>query len=83
MIPGKTDTECRVAAIRDRELPAEAERQRRAATSVAQADRPDERKTMMGYVCAFMKQAGGVVPGMRSIEAMGHGAAARSLTITL
>jgi hypothetical protein len=57
MVPGITDTECRLKQLRYRELHAEAERQRLAATACVQKDRGGVTETLRGRIAIFMERS--------------------------
>ena len=54
MVPGITDTECRIAEFRYRELHAEAEGQRLAATACAQEVRGGIAETLQSRIASLM-----------------------------
>ena len=54
MVPGITDTECRIKQLRYRELHVEAERQRLAATACAQKDRGGVTETLQSRIAMLM-----------------------------
>jgi hypothetical protein len=56
MVPGITDTECRMKQLRYRELHAEAERQRLAATACAQEVRGGIAETLQSRIAILMER---------------------------
>jgi hypothetical protein len=76
MVPGITDTECRIAQFRYRELRVEAERQRRATfTAPVPAGRVSVMETIHRRIGALMEQASQLLQSVRTQEAMDHDAA--------
>ena len=83
MVPGITDTECRIAEIRYRELHAEAERQHRSAYAAAvPTGRVGVMETMQGHVGALMELASHLLQGVRTQEASEHAAAPSTLALS-
>jgi hypothetical protein len=82
MVPGITDTECRIAEFRYRELHAEADRQRRAASA---APVPAGRVRVMGtirrHISAVMGQFSHLLQGVRTQEATDPAAAPGTLAV--
>ena len=82
MVPGITDTECRLKQLRYRELHAEAERQRLAATVCAQNDRGRVTETLQRRIATLMEQASQLLSGVRTQEATEQAAAPRTLAVS-
>ena len=83
MVPGITDTECRIAEFRYRELHAEAQRQRRAALAApADAGRVGVLETMQRRIGALMEQATQLLQGVRIQEATERAAAPGTLAVS-
>ena len=83
MVPGITDTECRIAQFRYRELHAEAARQRRSAQAAPiHAGRVGLIETMHRHISALVERTIRVRTGLRTQEktdrAVAHGALAVS-----
>ena len=57
MVPGITNTECRIAQSRYREVHAEAARQRRAATARAQEVRGGIAETLQSRIASLMERS--------------------------
>ena len=57
MVPGITDTECRLKQLRNRELHAEAARQRLAATACAQQVRGGIAETVQSRLASLMERS--------------------------
>ena len=57
MVPGITDTECRLKQLRHRELHAEAARQRLAATACAQEVRGGIAETLQSRIASLMERS--------------------------
>ena len=57
MVPGITDTECRIKQLRNLELHAEAARQRLADTASAQNDRGGATETLQRRIATLMEPA--------------------------
>ena len=57
MVPGITDTECRLKQLRNRELHAEAARQRLAATASAQEVRGGIAETLRSRIASLMERS--------------------------
>jgi hypothetical protein len=81
MVPGITDTECRIKQLRYREMHAEAERQRLAATTCAQIDRAGVTQTLQSRIGALMKRAGQLRQSVRTREASEHAATPGTLAV--
>jgi hypothetical protein len=83
MVPGITETECRIAQFRSRELQAEAARQRRSAqVAPIDAGRVGFVETMHRNISALVEHAIGilkVVPGREGTE---HAAAPGALAVS-
>jgi hypothetical protein len=76
MVPGITDTECRIAEFRYRELHAEADRQRRAASAApVPAGRVRVMETIQRHIGAVMEQFSHLLQGVRTQEATDPAAA--------
>jgi hypothetical protein len=76
MVPGITDTECRIAEFRYRELHAEADRQRRAASAApVPAGRVRVVETIQRHIGAVMEQFSHLLQGVRTQEATDPAAA--------
>jgi hypothetical protein len=83
MVPGITDTECRIKQLRYRELHVEAARQRRAAQAApVHAGRVGIMETVQRHIGALMERAIRVLTGVGRQEtterAVAHGALAVS-----
>jgi hypothetical protein len=83
MVPGITDTECRIKQLRYRELHAEAERQRRAALA---APIPSNwvglMDTLQRRIGALIEQAIRLLPGVHTQEATEQVAAPGTLAVS-
>ena len=82
MVPGITDTECRLKQLRYRELHAEAERQRLAATACAQNDRSQVTETLQWRIATLMEQASQLLRGVRTQGAVEQAAAPGTLAVS-
>jgi len=83
MVPGITDTDCRIAEFRCRELHAEAEGQRRAAYAApVAAGRVRVMETMQRRIGALMEQASQLLQGVRTQEATEQAAANGTLAVS-
>ncbi len=83
MVPGITDTECRINQARYRELHAEAERQRRAASAaVVATSRSGIMETMQRHIGAQMEQAGQLLQSVRAQKATGLAGTPGTLALT-
>ena len=83
MVPGITDTECRIEEFRYRELHAEAERQRLAALAArVPAGRGGVMETMQRRIGALMEQASHLLQGVRTQEATERAAAPGTLAVS-
>ena len=82
MVPGITDTECRIKQFRYRELHAEAERQRLAATACAQKDRGGVTETLQRRIGALMERAVTSCTACAQQEATEHAAAPGTLAVS-
>jgi hypothetical protein len=82
MVPGITDTECRIKQLRYRELHAEVERQRLAATACAQNDRGGVTETLQRRIATLMEQASQLLSGVRTEEATEQAAAPGTLAVS-
>jgi hypothetical protein len=82
MVPGITETECRIAAFRYRERHAEADRLRRAA-SAAPVPTGQVRgiETIQRHIGAVMEQLTHLLQGVRSQEATDPATAAGTLAV--
>ena len=82
MVPGITDTECRIKQARYRELHAEAERQRRAASAApVPASRARGMETIQRHIGAVMEQFSHLLQGVRTQEATDPAAAPGPLAV--
>ena len=82
MVPGITDTECRIAEFRYRELHAEADRQRRAASAApVPVGRVRVMETFQRHIDAVMVQFSHLLQGVRTQEAMDPAAAPGTLAV--
>jgi hypothetical protein len=82
MVPGITDTDCRIAQFRYREVQAEAERQRLADLAVrVPPDRVGVMETMQRHVGALTEQVSQFLQGVRTPEATEHAAAPGTLAM--
>ena len=80
MIPGITNTECRIAEFRYGELLAEGDRQRRAASSVSvPAARFRVMETIQRYIGAGLEQVGHLLRTVRTQETTNASAAPGTL----
>jgi hypothetical protein len=83
MVPGITETECRIAQLRYRELHAEAARQNRAANAApTTASRVTVTETMQRHVGALMEHASRLLQGVRAQEATEQAAAPGTLAVS-
>ena len=82
MVPGITDTECRIKQLRHRELHAEAERQRLAATACAQNDRGGVTKMMQSRVAMLMERRRHFLHRLRSADARDHAIAPGTIAVS-
>ena len=83
MVPGITDTDCRIAQFRYREVQAEAERQRLADLAVrVPPDRVGVMETMQRYIGALMEQASKRLQLVRTQEATERAAAPGTLAVS-
>jgi hypothetical protein len=82
MVPGITDTECRLKQLHYRELHAEAARQRLAAAACARNDRGGVTETVQRRIGALMEQARHLLQGVRMQEATEHVAAPGTLAVS-
>jgi hypothetical protein len=83
MVPGITDTECRIAQIRYRELHAEAERQRRAAHAApVAAGRVGVVETMHRHIGALMERSCRILTSARTPETTEHATAPGALAVS-
>jgi hypothetical protein len=72
MVPGFTDTECRIAEFRYRDLRANAERQRIAAqASLTESDRLSRTAVVHGQLNALVRRMSHSLHGIRMLEATG------------
>lgn len=82
MIPGFTDTECRIAEFRYRERHAEADRQRRAAAAApVPAGRVRVMETIQHHIGSVMEQFSHLLQGVRTQEARDPGAAPGAVAV--
>ena len=82
MVPGITDTECRLKQWHYRELHAEAARQRLAATACAQNDRGGVTETLQRLVGALMERATQLLQGVHTQKVTEHVAAPGTLAVS-
>ena len=82
MVPGITDTECRLKQLHYRELHAEAARQRLAATACAQNDRGGVTETLQRLVGALMERATQLLQGVHTQKVTEHVAAPGTLAVS-
>ena len=82
MVPGITDTECRIKQLRNRELHAEAERQRLAATACAQNGRGGVAETLRNRIAIHMERSRHVLHRMRAEAARDHATAPGTLAVS-
>jgi hypothetical protein len=82
MVPGITDTECRVKQLRYRELHVEAERQRLAATACAQNDRSGVTETLQIRVAMLMERRRHFLHRLRAADARDHAMAPGMLAVS-
>jgi hypothetical protein len=82
MVPGITDTECRIQQLRYRELHAEAERQRLAATACAENDRAGVTETLQRRIATHMEQASQRLQLVRTQEATDQAVAPSTLAVS-
>jgi hypothetical protein len=82
MVPGITETECRIAEFRYRELHAEVDRQRRAASGAAvPASGARVMETIQRHIGAVMEQFSHLRQGVRTQEATDPAAAPGPLAV--
>jgi hypothetical protein len=82
MVPGITDTECRMKQLRHRELHAEAERQRLAATACAQNDQGGVAETLQNRIAIHMERSRHVLHRLRAEAARDHATAPSALAVS-
>ena len=82
MVPGITDTECRIKQLRYRELHVEAERQRLAATACAQKDRGGVTETLQSRIAMLMERRRHFLNRLRSADARDHAIAPGTLAVS-
>ena len=82
MVPGITDTECRLKQLRYRELHAEAARQRLAAMACAQNDRGGGTETLQRRIGALIEQAMQRLQGVHTQKVTEHVAAPGTLAVS-
>jgi hypothetical protein len=82
MVPGITDTECRIKQLRYRELHVEAERQRLAATAWAQKDRGGVTETLQSRVAMLMEGRHHFLHRLRAADARDHAMAPGTLAMS-
>ncbi len=83
MVPGITDTECRINQARYRELQAEAARQRRAAHAApVSTGRVGVMETMHCQIDALMERASRILTRVRTQETTEHAAAPGALAVS-
>ena len=81
MVPGITDTECRLKQLRYRELHAEAARQRLAATACAKNDRGRVMETLQSRLAILMERRRHFLPLLRAAHARDQAMAPGSLAV--
>ena len=82
MLPGITDTDCRIAEFRSRELRANAERQRIAAqASAPESDRLGRVALVHGHLNALMRRMSHGLHGIRVLETAGATARTQVLSV--
>ncbi|MDF3017069.1 MAG: hypothetical protein K0R44_2294 [Thermomicrobiales bacterium] len=81
MVPGITDTECRLKQLRYRELHAEAARQRLAATACANNDRGRIMEALHSRLAILMERRRHFLPRLRAAHARDHTVAPRTLAV--
>jgi hypothetical protein len=82
MVPGITDTECRIKQLRYRELHAEVERQRLAATARAQKDRGGVTATLQSRLAMLMERRRHVLHRLHAADARDHAMAPGTLAVS-
>lgn len=83
MVPGITDTECRIAQSRYRALHAEAERQRRAAHAApVSTGRVGIMETIQRHIGALMGRSSRILTSVRTPETTEHAAAPGALAVS-
>jgi hypothetical protein len=83
MVPGITDTECRIAQSRSQELQAEAARQRQAAHAAPiHAGRVSPLEMVHRHFSALMEQAGQLLSGVRKRETTDQAVAPGTLAVS-
>jgi hypothetical protein len=82
MVPGITVTECHIKQMRYRELHAEAERQRQAATACAQDDRRGVAETLQNRLAIHMERSRHFLHRLRPAAASGHATAPGALAVS-
>jgi len=83
MLPGITDTDCRIAEFRSRDLRANAERQRIAAqTSAPESDRLGPVAVVQGQLNALMRRMSHGLHGIRVLETAGAAARTQVLSVS-
>jgi hypothetical protein len=82
MVPGITDTECRIKQLRYRELHVEAERQRLAATACAQNDRSGVTETVQRRLAMLMERRRHVLHRLRAADARDQAMAPGTLAVS-
>jgi hypothetical protein len=82
MVPGITDTECRIKQLRYRELHVEAERQRLAATARAQKDRRGVTETLQSRIAMLMERRHDFLHRPRAADARDHAMAPGTLAMS-
>jgi hypothetical protein len=82
MLPGITDTDCRIAEFRSRDLRANAERQRIAAqASAPESDRLGRVALVHGQLNALMRRMSDSLHGIRVLEEAGPSARTHALSV--
>jgi hypothetical protein len=82
MVPGITDTECRIAEFRYGDLRAYAERQRIAAqASAPEPDRPGRVAIVHSHLNALVRRMSQCLQGIRKLETAGTAARTQILSV--
>jgi hypothetical protein len=82
MVPGITETECRINQLRNRELYAEAERQRLADTACAQNDRGGVAESLQNRIAIHMERSRHFLHRLRAEAARDHATAPGTLAVS-
>ena len=81
MVPGITDTECRLKQLHYRELHAKAERQRLAATACAENDRGGVTETLQRRLAMLMEGSRHFLPRLHAADARDQAMAPGTLAV--